>query len=637
MSVLFIILSLYHGSYILAGFDMGALSEDDVMAMQQALQNEIDNMSPAERENFYQIMENVERMSQEDPAMLEKFITGQMSKDEEAQFVNAMVPEAMTQKVPLDEPKESVATTEKETVKSVETKEFTQIELSMQEVIASIIAKTESFLVKMQSYPEINSKIKNWSKNDHLTFLSGTNKQWKDIEFDINLFIQKLLIIEHEKNSVKKKAFLEAIVGDSALSSSLSALNQILTNNEKAVDIVPFGVVKIKKETKEAIQKIINTFANELYSNQANSAIDNVLKVYEAEDKKLKEEDAEYSKKALQESGKARPKEYMKSAGQEKDRSSRSSGSYSSKYDDYDYDDYGSSYSSYPSGSQRSSYSPSSYGSSSSYSPSTDYNYAKGNASDKNADFSSPESHTGYTPTAKKDLTKKPSPSKSVAPDKSSKRETLPVSKRRDEKERALNTIENYFEKVIKIFTKEDDSKELNEIFNDLAVTLKKEFTLEELNRINEKLSYIVRYLTGSKSVSDTLKSLSIKLSKESSEVKTDYKKRIEEIYKEYKDVLEKFLTQMQIMENNWDTLKASVSKNNMHYLWDSSVEIEDTSVENVDKKGKPLPTSIIGAKENLFEEVGLPVPDEKPKPTTFNDVKEAIKELDDEVKKFIK
>ena len=62
--ILCLSLFFYTPTPLYAAFDMGGLSEDDVMAMQQALENEINNMSPAERENFYQIMENVERMSQ---------------------------------------------------------------------------------------------------------------------------------------------------------------------------------------------------------------------------------------------------------------------------------------------------------------------------------------------------------------------------------------------------------------------------------------------------------------------------------------------------------------------------------------------------------------------------------------------
>ena len=238
-----------------------------------------------------------------------------MSKDEEAQFVNTMVPESMAQQptAPEVSSTDSAAESQPKEQKASEVKELSEVELSTQETISSIIAKTESFLVKMQSYPEINTKIRSWSKKNGVTSWPS-NKQWKDVEFDINFFIQKLFVIEHEKNSSKKKAFLDAVVKDSTLSASLTALNTMLLNYEKAVDIAPFGITKVKKETKDAMQKVLNTFTYELYNNTLSTSLDEVLKVYEAEDKKLKEEGAELTKKAQQESLKSRPKEYIEIA-----------------------------------------------------------------------------------------------------------------------------------------------------------------------------------------------------------------------------------------------------------------------------------------------------------------------------------
>ena len=52
--------------------------------------------------------------------------------------------------------------------------------------------------------------------------------------------------------------------------------------------------------------------------------------------------------------------------------------------------------------------------------------------------------------------------------------------------------------------------------FKDVASMLKKEFPVEDLAQLNEKLAYTVRHLTGpSKSVRDSLKSLTIKLNKD--------------------------------------------------------------------------------------------------------------------------
>lgn len=604
-------------SYVYAGFDMGELSQDDIMAMQQALENEINNMSPEQRENFYQIMENVERMSQEDPAMLERFITGQMSKEEESQFVNAMVPESMAQQAAPQETiePEDNASLKEESVK-VETKEFSEKQASLQDVISAIIVKSESFLVKMQSYPEINSKIKNWSKDNSVMSLP-IDKQWKDIEFDINIFVQKLLSIEHEKMYAKKKAFIDSILQNNSLEASLKNINNVLASYEKIVDIAPFGITKIQSETKDAMQKIIIVFIDELYNNQINNALDDVLKSYESEDKKLKEGEIEQTKKAQQESGKIRQKEYMKSAGQEKGSSYSGRSSYSGNYDDYDYgsyNDYGdydnySGYNNYSS----SSYQPSSknsYGSSSSYpSSSSGYVPSKKSSFSDSIDVEGSDKHSHTKNAYSKNKTEQPTKKIQTQKDQSQSK------KKKDDKDKLVDTIEKYLEKVVQLLAKEDDYKKLSDVFDNVATTLQKEFTDEEQALFNEKLSNAVRYLTGtSKSALQSLRTLIIKLNKSPQTVKDEYKKQVEANYKEYKDIFEKFIQKMQVIKNAWNDL--NISNKNAHYLWDNNIEIQKSESSKLD--------------ENDIKVEAL-------KTTTLNDLKNALEELDVAINKFIK
>lgn len=592
VSIFYIILPLLYTIQPLhAGFDMGNISEEDMMAMQQELQAQIDSMSDAERESFYQIMENVERMSQEDPAALERFITGTMTKEEEAEFVKNMVPETETiAEVPVQPKEESPKEEANKEQKKVEI--LTEAQLSLQEMIISCIAKTESFLVKMQSYPEINTRIRSWTRNNSLTSWPDS-KQWKDVEFDINIFIQKISAIENEKNKSKKNGLIDAFSKNESLLASLNAINDALISYEKDVDIAPFGIVKIKKETKAAMQKILNIFTAQLYNTQINTQLTEILKSYESEDKKLKEGEDSLIKKAQQDREKPRSKEYMKSAGQEKSSSRGSRSTYGSDYDNYggsyggNYDNYSSyypgSYDSYD------SYSPSSYDSSSRSSSgstggSSSIGSRRGGSSyDDDQDFyESKENQTQSQPHQEATATN--------ATKKASTSEAKPSFKKIDPKDKILDDIAEYFDTVKALISKkqtktEDKKPELNESFRDLVTLIQnKELSLEDLKALTEKISKIVRTLTGGKSVKDSLKALKMRLSKESKEVQSEYKQLVKDLYAQYEPLLKKIFLQINNIEELVQKNKEKIPTPNLYVLYDRNVVYVPNSISTVQK-----------------------------------------------------
>lgn len=593
VSIFYIILPLlYTVQPLHAGFDMGNISEEDMMAMQQELQAQIDSMSDAERESFYQIMENVERMSQEDPAALERFITGTMTKEEEAEFVKTMVPEGEAIPEAPAQPKEESPKADTKEQPKVEV--LTEAQLSLQEMIISCIAKTESFLVKMQSYPEINTRIRSWTRNNSLTSWPDS-KQWTDVEFDINIFIQKISAIENEKNKSKKNALIDAFSKNGSLLASLTAINDALIAYEKDVDIAPFGIVKIKKETKAAMQKILNVLTAQLYNAQINTQLTEILKSYESEDKKLKEGEDALIKKAQQDREKPRSKEYMKSAGQEKSSSRGSRSSYGSDYDNYG-GSYGGNYDNY------SSYYPGGYDSYDSYSPSS-YDSSGRSSSAKSGGSSSSGSRSGGSSYADADdqdfdeseegQTKSPSSQEATATNatkKASTTETKPSRKKIDPKDKLLDDMAEYLDKVKVLISKkqsktENTKPELNESFFDLVTLIqRKDVSLEDLALLSEKISRIVRSLTGSKSVIDSLNALKLKLAKESKEVQSEYKQLVKDLYAQYSPLLEKLYLQINNVEEYWPKIQTEIPLPSKYALWDRTVVYVPTSISTVQK-----------------------------------------------------
>jgi hypothetical protein len=687
VSIFYIILPLLYTIQPLhAGFDMGNISEEDMMAMQQELQAQIDSMSDAERESFYQIMENVERMSQEDPEALERFITGTMTKEEEAEFVKNMVPEEeATPEAPL-QPKEELP--KEETKEQPKVEMLTDAQLSLQEMIISCIAKTESFLVKMQSYPEINTRIRSWTRNNSLTSWPDS-KQWKDVEFDINIFIQKISAIANEKNKSKKNGLIDAFSKNGSLLASLTAINDALISYEKNVDIAPFGIVKIKKETKVAMQKILNIFTAQLYNTQINTQLTEILKSYESEDKKLKEDEDALIKKAQQEREKPRSKEYMKSAGQEKSSSRGSRSTYGSDYDNYG-GSYGGNYDNY------SSYYPSSYDSYDSYSPSS-YDSSSRSSSANSGGSSSIGSRRGESSygddqdfyESEESQTQAPSSQEASATNatkKASTSETKPSRKKIDPKDKILDDMAEYFDTVKVLISKkqtktENKKAELNESFRDLVTLIQnKELSLEDLKALTEKMSNIVRTLTGAKSLKDSLKALKMRLSKESKEVQSEYKQLVKDLYAQYSPLLNKLLLQIKNIEEHLPQIKEKIPMPNFYALWDRTVvyvptsistvqksDVNDTLKKGVIKDNTPLnnnPITVISKdddnkapqvieKENK-NDVVQPTEEKTeqasvvstqykelvkiiPEVTTLKDLKLALEMVDKEMKKFVK
>lgn len=177
-SMLFIIITcclslphLHAQAPVNGGFQMPEMSEADLLAMQEEINREIEKevakMSPDEQKMFYEVMENIETLAAEDPEMLERFIKGEMSKEEEESFVSAMVPEevAVEKEVEKIEPEAKPKEEKKEKPKP----QITAKQEKTIDIVNVIIKQTESFLAKMETIPEISLKVKQWSRKKKLS------------------------------------------------------------------------------------------------------------------------------------------------------------------------------------------------------------------------------------------------------------------------------------------------------------------------------------------------------------------------------------------------------------------------------------------------------------------------------------
>jgi hypothetical protein len=623
--VVIIGMSAQHASVYAGGFgmpfseeDLMQMSPEDLSKLQEELNHqieaEIQRMPPEEQEKFFQVMANVEKMASEDPEMLERFIKGEMSKDEEEFFVNAMVPEAIKPES-TEKPTEKIVE-EKKTEPQTTRKEV-DVNLSTEQLLSSVAAKIEAFLINMQSYPEIAIKVRNWAKNRSLISWP-TDKQWSDVEKEINTFVQKIAALTNEKNSAKKTFLMTALSKNDALMATLKAFNTVLSVTEKDLAVPVFGLGTIEKSVKLAIQKILNVCTTELYSKQSNAAFDAVLKSYEAEDKKAKEKAEGAVKKAQQESQTPRQKTYMKSAGKEKEevkpRSRQSYGDYnyspsrSSGRDFGGYGDYESDYN------PRSSSRPSA--SSAGRSPSRGGSAPAG---------SKPSSTGGNAPASEAvgGSTTNQMGTKGTTPSAGAKSSTQTVQpkaqekrKKQDPKDRDVVAFEDYliaFEELVtetknKEMVLDRHFAKLFDVVGDANFDM--EFAMVTLPEA-------VRVLTSdSQGVIQTLRTLTIHLSKESTETKTKYKKQIEEIYNLYKKWFDEVITSIRVVENNAQSVTL----------------INAPLINRYAFLGAEIPVI-----QGITTAEGQKILDTIPTPTTIFDLKKAIETAQKEIAAFVK
>jgi hypothetical protein len=615
-------LSLHAGGFgmPMSEEDLMQMSPEDLNKLQEELNHQIEaeiaRMPAEEQEKFFQVMANVERMASEDPEMLERFIKGEMSKDEEELFVNTMVPEAIKPEAPATAAPEKTEEKKPEPVKQKEV----DANLSTEQLLKSVTTKIEAFLIKMQSYPEIAIKVRNWAKNRSLVSWPA-DKQWTDVEKDINAFVQKIAAIMNEKNSTKKSALMTALSKNDALMTTLKALNTVLTTTEKELAVPVFGLGTIEKSVKLAIQKIINVVTNELYSKQSNATLDTLLKSYEAEDKKLKEKTEGAVKKAQQDSQAPRQKNYMKSAGQEKKApESRSRQNYG---DNYSSNRYGGG--SYPSYNDYDDYTPRS--SSSSSRPSSSSSGRSPNRGGSNSSAASrPSSGGGNKGPISESMgdsgmgqTKAPSTS-SVAAKPSGqiqpKAQAQVKRTKQDPKDRDVVAFEDYliaFEGLVaetknKEMVLDRHFTKLFDVIGDANFDM--EFAMVTLPEA-------VRVLTSdSQGVIQTLKTLTIHLSKESTETKTKYKKQIEEIYNLYKKWFDEVITSIRVVENNAQSVTL----------------INAPLINRYAFLGAEIPVI-----QGITTAEGQKILDTIPTPTTIFDLKKAIETAQKEIAAFVK
>jgi hypothetical protein len=132
-------------------------------------------------------------------------------------------------------------------------KDLSPKEASALALIDNVTRLTNSFLVKVNSAPELIGSIDRWGKNDSIkNWKSGTTG--RDFIEQIELLVQKLTQLKNEDPKTKSYRHLSAFAESKEAYTILTDLEKVLAAEEPSIEITSFSMQKLAKEIKQSIK-----------------------------------------------------------------------------------------------------------------------------------------------------------------------------------------------------------------------------------------------------------------------------------------------------------------------------------------------------------------------------------------------
>jgi len=321
-----ILCNIGFSAYAMPSGGMGSMGgapgmPQDPQAMMQELEKaaqEIDSfvksLPEKEQQEFYQMVEKIENKIQHkvetegeeglanllsNPQEFEKFME-EVSHD-------VIVP---TQPTPVEVAKEVKPV--KKSVKPVAQKSK---EEETADLLNTIAKETNIFLVKVQAMPELASKVARWGKTKRIyDWQPGLN--WQDVKTEIEKLSHKVktLTDKDPKNNTYK--YIADLLKEESVYNNFSKLKTSLVEYVAQIEVSPFGVEKMTKSSKTALQRAISSYTEALYRLKLPEAIDAIIAKYEPRAQELRTQEEEAKKRAEQEAKRPRVPGRVEVAGQ---------------------------------------------------------------------------------------------------------------------------------------------------------------------------------------------------------------------------------------------------------------------------------------------------------------------------------
>jgi hypothetical protein len=310
----------------------GMPSLDDIQAMEAEIDKFVRTLPPEQQKQFYKDVEEL-------TGIMEKMTPDELNEFVGSVFTDAGLIEQPAPAKPAPKPEPIKPKEEVKPATKVTTAPTAPTEKAVN-MISAIIKRTEEFMRKAQVISELQAKMDKWVVQKKLLDVAA-KLDWQMVERQIdelNVLLYSLLELDPVTKQYKH---IGNLIKDEALYNNLATLQVTLDAYVPTVQVPPFGLETVSKESRAAIREVLSQYLEAFYLLNVPPAIKKVKALYEPRAKELKEEEKLRAEKAYGEAQKPRtPAPAVKSSGTKASSTSPSTPSTSlpaNRSYDYDY------------------------------------------------------------------------------------------------------------------------------------------------------------------------------------------------------------------------------------------------------------------------------------------------------------
>lgn len=256
-----------------------AAYQQELEAYVSTLQNQFDSwiatLPPEEQQKIL-----------EEQRMIDELISNMDEKEFNDLLEEILKEESFLNSVPAEKPVEAV---QEEPTVEIKKEVLPTLDLSQYDsivaVIDFIIKKTDSFLVKVNSIPDIALRVDRWINVKSITTWP-TGKLWPQFIGEIEKFCQQLNRLKDRDPQTKAYKYLDALKNNKTVLNSLDELSKVLIENESVITIATFGLEPISKQSRKALKTIIIQYSDFLYKNKSAEELDTIFAQFDPEAEK---------------------------------------------------------------------------------------------------------------------------------------------------------------------------------------------------------------------------------------------------------------------------------------------------------------------------------------------------------------
>jgi len=277
------------------------LSEEELGQIEQQMETEINSfvqdLPPEQQEQFYKdvdaLTEAMSKMSEEE---LTQFIEGV--------FAEAPAPVQPEKPVIPPKPEEKEGKPKEKEEKKKPKLPKKQMEAAVK-MLDTIFDHIDSFLHKAEIILEFPRKVEKWGKAGFIPNWDAT-LSWLKIQEDSIRLAQKMRSLMSRNPKTKEYYFIENLIQDKALYNNLEHLEKQLSTYEPKIDLAEFNFRKLDLSSKTAARTTIGYLLEAFKLKKIPTAIDTIIAKYAQIAEKIKKEEDEAVKQALEELKKPR-------------------------------------------------------------------------------------------------------------------------------------------------------------------------------------------------------------------------------------------------------------------------------------------------------------------------------------------